>query len=379
MEHLLHEEEGVELDFKRDQYKFVKADDESKSELLKDIIAFANAWRRSTAYILIGVEEIKGSRGKVVGVSSKLDDATLQQFVNSKTQRPVEFSYQSFYFEGVDVGIIEIPVQERPIYLNRDFGKLEKEKVYLRRGSSTDIATPDEIARMGSAKVTEGTANYVNLLLEWADIHDKGTFSSSCSVYSLNLEPQLPNDTFSPRRHYSYGLPLDFSDFHLNPHYSREIISFAANAKFFTSIGLRIYNDSGAVARRIRFVGSIMKSTGIEVRDWLASAPSRYLNIVLGSSFIDSIGRESKAPIYLQEYNDRWEVTVDFGDVRPHEKIYTTDVIFVGSRESEVARLEGQILGDNIPSPITCSLDIHFEVEHRPMEILDVTPYLSDE
>ena len=34
MEHLLHEEEGVELDFKRDQYKFVKADDESKSELL---------------------------------------------------------------------------------------------------------------------------------------------------------------------------------------------------------------------------------------------------------------------------------------------------------------------------------------------------------
>ncbi len=37
VESLLYEEEGVELDFKRDQYNFVKAEDEEKSELLKDI------------------------------------------------------------------------------------------------------------------------------------------------------------------------------------------------------------------------------------------------------------------------------------------------------------------------------------------------------
>jgi hypothetical protein len=52
---LLFEAEGAELDFKREQYSFEGADDRVKSELLKDILAFANAWRRTDAYILIGV------------------------------------------------------------------------------------------------------------------------------------------------------------------------------------------------------------------------------------------------------------------------------------------------------------------------------------
>ena len=60
IENLLYGEEGVDLDFKRDQYKFVKASDEEKGEMLKDIIAFANSWRRSDAFILIGVKEILG-------------------------------------------------------------------------------------------------------------------------------------------------------------------------------------------------------------------------------------------------------------------------------------------------------------------------------
>lgn len=55
IESLLYEEEGVELDLKRDQYDFVNANNENKSELLKDILAFANSWRRSDAFILIGV------------------------------------------------------------------------------------------------------------------------------------------------------------------------------------------------------------------------------------------------------------------------------------------------------------------------------------
>ena len=46
-ESLLFEEEGTTIDFKKEQYRFVKASDEEKSELLNDIMGFANAWRRS--------------------------------------------------------------------------------------------------------------------------------------------------------------------------------------------------------------------------------------------------------------------------------------------------------------------------------------------
>jgi hypothetical protein len=48
-ESLLFEEEGTTIDFKKEQYRFVNASDEEKSELVKDILGFANAWRRTKA------------------------------------------------------------------------------------------------------------------------------------------------------------------------------------------------------------------------------------------------------------------------------------------------------------------------------------------
>ena len=170
LEQLLHEEESSTLDFKRDQYPFEGVDGKAKSELLKDILAFANAWRRTTAYILIGVDEVKGGRSKIVGVKEHLDDAKLHQFINSKTQRPIEFSYQQFHTESVKIGVIEIPIQKRPFYLKNKFGKLNADIVYKRDGSSTAIATLDEIARMGAEQDFGGTPQ---LVLEWADIEKR--------------------------------------------------------------------------------------------------------------------------------------------------------------------------------------------------------------
>ena len=68
LETLLYQPEGPALDFKQEQYLFEGANTGNKAELLKDILAFANAWRLTTAYILIGVSEVKGGRSKIDGV-----------------------------------------------------------------------------------------------------------------------------------------------------------------------------------------------------------------------------------------------------------------------------------------------------------------------
>ena len=52
---LLLENESTRLDFKQQQYPFVGADDGKKSELLKDVLAFANSWRTDTALSLIHI------------------------------------------------------------------------------------------------------------------------------------------------------------------------------------------------------------------------------------------------------------------------------------------------------------------------------------
>src|ERR1039458_5748264 len=88
LERLLYEEESETLDFKAQQYPFDGASDDQKSELLKDILAFANAWRRTDGYILIGVEEVRAGRSIVRGVATQLLNQNLQQFVTSKTNRP---------------------------------------------------------------------------------------------------------------------------------------------------------------------------------------------------------------------------------------------------------------------------------------------------
>ena len=106
LENLLHQEEGPALDFKEEQYPFDNVDAGMKAELLKDILALVNSWRLTTAYILIGVKEVKGGRSEIVGVEEHLDDANLHQFVNGKTQRLVEFSYLPFHIEGVDIGVV---------------------------------------------------------------------------------------------------------------------------------------------------------------------------------------------------------------------------------------------------------------------------------
>ena len=185
LESLLWQPEGTALDFKQCQYPFVHASDRDKSELLKDILAMANSWRSGTAHILIGVEEVKGGRGIIQGVNVHLEDADLHQFVNCKTQRPVDFSYIQFHAEGRDIAIIEIPKQARPVFLLKKYGKLDANEVRVKDGSSTRIANPDEISRMATADALGGSPQ---IKMNWFNIglgSDLGT-SVSWNSSSLN-------------------------------------------------------------------------------------------------------------------------------------------------------------------------------------------------
>ena len=372
LEQLLHEEEGAALDFKRDQYPFEGANNETKGELLKDILAFSNAWRRATAYILIGVDEVKGGRSRIVGVKEHLDDAQLHQFVNSKTQRSIEFLYQPFRTEDMEIGVIEIPIQTRPIYLKKRFGKLEVNVVYKRDGSSTATATPDEIMQMGAKQEFGGSPQ---LVLEWADLESRAVLPSPCDVRSLILKPLLPDDTFDKHRSRHSLLNLEYIN--RNENYSQEIIEYTFEVDFLKPFGLRLCNRSGVVAKRVRFVGSITKENTVLVTDSSPTRPYRNRMDGINASIAPLASQlQSNPDPRVRELDDRWEITIDFGDIRPRDEVWTDSALFIGSRGG-VTRLEGELRGDNIPEPIPCRLEIRFEVKKRPMERTDVKPYLQ--
>ena len=179
--------------------------------------------------------------------------------MNSKTQRPIAFSYQCWNVSGASIGIIEIPVQERPVYVTRTFGKVQRDTVYLRRGSSTAVVRPDEVAKMGRPMESWGSTNSPHLTLDWADVNSRGVLGSSCAVRSLILEPRLPNDTFVRGR----SMISSVLDPTLNPEYIQEVIDYVTEHSFFRPLGLRIHNGSEVTGRRVRFVGAIGNLAGL--------------------------------------------------------------------------------------------------------------------
>jgi len=249
IESLLYEEEGTTLDFKREQYPFEGAGKEQKSELLKDILAFTNAFRRSDAFILIGVEEVKGGKSEIVGVATQLDGAKLQQFVNSTTQRPVTFAYREVEHDGLPIGIIHIQVQRRPVYTKADCGIVKKETVYLRRGSSTDIAKPDEVAQMGADQAAPHGAE-PSFTLALIERKTGKSLSEKIELRSLWLE--FPKEKDIPD--YEEERDMFMSHIGTNRDYYRDLAKFNQTINFFQPVTLAIQNTSGVTAHDVRLV-----------------------------------------------------------------------------------------------------------------------------
>lgn len=157
LENLLHMSEGDTIDFKGASYPL--NEDHEKGAFIKDVLAFANGWRTGDAFILTGVLEPKnGNRAVILGVTGPHpDDADLQQLVNGRMSNPITFQYFPTQVDGKSIGVIRIPAgQDRPFWLKKSIAGVLAEKVYIRRGSTTDIADPAEIAKMGQARIVQG-------------------------------------------------------------------------------------------------------------------------------------------------------------------------------------------------------------------------------
>jgi hypothetical protein len=373
LEELLHEDESATLDFKRDQYPFAGGADEQKSELLKDILAFANAWRRTTAYILIGVDEVKGGRSLPIGVPLHLNDNELQQFVNSKTNRPVTFSYQAYSFQNTQLGIIEIPVQTRPTYLKKAFGKLHASTVYVRRGSSTDLAQPDELARMGAADAGPAEVQ-PSLELEWADLYHQSGLGASVEVQSCVLDPRLSPTALMPHSEI-LGFPSMGAFNTPGEEYYRDLITYVYESELIVPLGLCIRNTGNVAARNVLVTSRIEKVAGVRFHDSSEepTKPSKhpYLPRLAGIRPLSEHLQQKPRP-RVADFPTHWELTVPFGNVLPKATVWSTDVIYVGSESSIDLAVPIQVYAENLAHPVSLELTVAVSSERRPMTRADL-------
>jgi hypothetical protein len=367
LESLLYEEESPTLDFKKEQYPFSKASEEEKSELVKDILGFANAWRRSDAYILIGVEEVRGGKSEVIGIQNHLDDHTLQQFINSLTNQPVRFHYEAATIEGKQVGVIRIEQQTRLIYLKKKYGKLDKDKVYVRRGSSTDPqkpATLDEIAQMR----VEPEDIDANLAVVFSNPDTKELIGSHLSIEAelCNLPPSLPD---LPRNSYILD---SISAYRTNHQYYRELAHYIYVCKLFRPVRLSISNVGRVAARNVRVEFSVNSLMQIEMlqKENLPQMPKKQS---LGPELNLNRMRFTKTPgnVCINQTTDQLTIEIDCGDLQPGRRIFS-DVFYIGKKTENCDNIVGAVYADNLPCPSELNLTISASLSKSSLTVEDL-------
>lgn len=368
IEELLYEEESSTLDFKSEQYPFSGAEDYQKSELLKDILAFANAWRREEAIILIGVKERKGTRAEPVGINSSLDDAALQEFINSKVNRPITFSYSEVTYDGVALGLLRIPAQERPFFLKAKFNKLQKGAVYLRRGSSTAIADPDEVFRMGLSSI-ELKVEQPQLDFQFANIQDKSSIGSDLSIETTFLK--TPEIARIPDYRGDHGFETM-----LNKRFYRELTSYYFFKNIVAPIGFSIKNTSSFLIEGVEIVIEFQNGViAYEVSDYPTLPKKRLdissplLNATRPTIFHNALSENN---VEVRTVSDRIEVVASFRKIKPQQTVFSSDEIFVAAGESGVFPLTTTIYADNLPKPIKVDMSISATVHQQNARLEDV-------
>jgi len=373
---LIYEAESAELDFKREQYPFSKADERQKAELLKDIIAFANAWRRSDAYILIGVQESKEAASIVVGIEEHIDDSRLQQFVNSKTSRPIEFSYIPAFFQGKQIGIIHIPMQERPTFLLKDYGHLRKNVVYLRRGSSTDEARPDEIARMGMA-ASEHLKPQPHLTSGFSTSADSLELLKIIHFEIINLSlPELDTipDYIEPRP----SSPFGFSHYQLssmeNSDFYRERAEYIRFHSKLRPIKIGVNNEGNAISSGTKLRAQIEDPEHINEILVASRSPRKPKKRWPPTDNIRPISFNQKQPdIELTKTKNGWTINAYLGKIQAKDTSLTSEQLYIGTSKNGKIKLDILIFADELSSPISESIELEFKVDQKEVDIEIVT------
>ncbi len=378
VETLLNMAESDVLDFKRDQYPFAGATDDQKSELVKDIVAFSNAWKTDDAHIFIGVDENPGGRATVVGVTGQLNDADVQQLVNTKTNVPIAFEYIPLTADGKPAAIIRIKkAQQRPVFLKRAFGRLKPNVVYVRRGSSTAEAAPDEIARMGASAVTG--VDIPVLEVELAHPEERRCLGISTTLTSrllaerpplapapLEIHTQLSRQFGLATQIHSFAKQFESPVFRKPGPDPKELAAYRRKLGLLQQVGFFIKNTGRLLVQDVRVVLDITKVNGLTVVDELPEKPRSPLDFFVPVVHGIRLARTTD----VKDLGASWEVEARFDKIQPTATAWSKP-FWIGSERALELPLVARVYGDNIPKAIDVPIQITIDVAEGDLNLDD--------
>lgn len=140
IEVLLAKNEGKDLDFK-EKLEMSSEKKIKKDDFLKDLSAIANSVD-TKGWLIYGIED---NTKNIVGISNPLKEEQIQEICVTHIDPPIDIEVRNIIHENKQIGVITITPTYKPHQVIKSSGNLEKSKIYVRRGSVNDEATPEEI------------------------------------------------------------------------------------------------------------------------------------------------------------------------------------------------------------------------------------------
>ncbi len=372
IERLLHECECTFLDFKTTEYPFYNASDTQKSELLKDIFALANADTAESRFILMGVEERKGKRAGILGINAQLKDNDLQQFVNTKPlNKPIVFQYEVLTVDGLTIGIVSIPVQEGPFYLRADYGKLRKNIVYCRQGSSTAELTPDELLHVGRRQALSDKIPKLELSLAQVAVPSP-PFNLSENVLwdpAMALEVkrvfQLSPHEIQKLIQEDIGAGLPEVYLSERSRFYQQLDKFRALGLMFRPIGLHLLNSGQVSVSDVRIALQLMTAKGIQVlsaKDFPPRPVVRQVREIFRDFPEASHTRLVSGDLTVRKHGEAQAIDWAVPKIIPAERKFSTGFFLIAAAESCTLSFTFSVLAENLPFPISGELELRVAV-----------------
>lgn len=226
----------------------------SKAEFIKDVSAMANS-NRDGGYLLLGVANDK----TIVGIK-QIEEERIQQICHTYITPPVKIDCTLKQMTSDDspkkIGIIFIRPTIRPHKVASSIDRIEKDMVFVRRGSTTTKASPEEIVSMTNED--NPISRESNQYIKAAKIHFKvGNFDNALSAISKAIEIYPDSDMFLFRAKVYIELSKSGKDvdkienlrdaairdlgYAIKIADSEDVISIAREMRRETSLGIRDY------------------------------------------------------------------------------------------------------------------------------------------
>lgn len=349
---LRYKSEGTDIDFKSAQYRFIGGSVEDKAEMLKDILAIANAWRDGPGYILLGFKDQRPHPAALVGISESVDDAKVQQFVHGKVKPKLTFKYEEHLYEGKTVGVVTIPKQKRAFYLAHAYGKLKSNVVYVRRGSSTDEAEPPEIAAMALADAGRGDVRLDLSVLT----PDNEELNATFALNYLQFPERLP-DYESPRREtgpfgFQFAAP---SMWHDNKHFWREYAEYVRVQAALIEMKFVLHNRSEVQLSNAKLEVSVepLDGQGFQMVSGadLPNEPDSQWSSVHGIRSLPELLDRRNARLVVDDGGLSPICHVRFGSLLPGEEGRSSDTVAIIPLGPGKLRLRLRVLGGELAAP----------------------------